>query len=263
MSTMTPREIVHELDQHIIGQNDAKRAVAIALRNRWRRMQLNAELRTEVTPKNILMIGPTGVGKTEIARRLAKLANAPFIKVEATKFTEVGYVGKEVESIIRDLTEISVKLTRELAIEKNRFKAEEAAEEANNSDVDESVEVPEEFKALVEQVEKMTVLELHELVKVLEKRFGVSAAAVAVAGGGGDAAGGGEEQSEFTVELADAGASKIGVIKAVKEILGLGLKEAKEMVDGAPAEVKAGVSKEEAEEIKGKLEEAGATVNLK
>lgn len=129
MSTMTPREIVHELDQHIVGQNDAKRAVAIALRNRWRRMQLNAELRSEVTPKNILMIGPTGVGKTEIARRLAKLANAPFIKVEATKFTEVGYVGKEVESIIRDLTEISVKLTRELAIEKNRFKAEEAAEE--------------------------------------------------------------------------------------------------------------------------------------
>ena len=129
MSAMTPREIVHELDQHIIGQNDAKRAVAIALRNRWRRMQLEATLRTEVTPKNILMIGPTGVGKTEIARRLAKLANAPFIKVEATKFTEVGYVGKEVESIIRDLTEISVKLTREVAIEKNKHKAEELAEE--------------------------------------------------------------------------------------------------------------------------------------
>ncbi|NVK24876.1 MAG: HslU--HslV peptidase ATPase subunit [Gammaproteobacteria bacterium] len=129
MSAMTPREIVHELDQHIIGQDDAKRAVAIALRNRWRRMQLDAELRAEVTPKNILMIGPTGVGKTEIARRLAKLANAPFIKVEATKFTEVGYVGKEVESIIRDLTEISIKLTREQAIEKNKFKAEEAAEE--------------------------------------------------------------------------------------------------------------------------------------
>lgn len=129
MSAMTPREIVHELDQHIIGQNDAKRAVAIALRNRWRRMQLEPTLRTEVTPKNILMIGPTGVGKTEIARRLAKLANAPFIKVEATKFTEVGYVGKEVESIIRDLTEISVKLTRERAIEKNKYKAEELAEE--------------------------------------------------------------------------------------------------------------------------------------
>jgi ATP-dependent HslUV protease ATP-binding subunit HslU len=129
MSAMTPREIVHELDQHIIGQNDAKRAVAIALRNRWRRMQLDAELRAEVTPKNILMIGPTGVGKTEIARRLAKLANAPFIKVEATKFTEVGYVGKEVESIIRDLTEISIKLTREAAMEKNKIKAEELAEE--------------------------------------------------------------------------------------------------------------------------------------
>lgn len=129
MSSMTPREIVHELDQHIIGQDKAKRAVAIALRNRWRRMQLNDELRAEVTPKNILMIGPTGVGKTEIARRLAKLANAPFIKVEATKFTEVGYVGKEVESIIRDLTEIAFKLTRETAIEKNKFKAEEAAEE--------------------------------------------------------------------------------------------------------------------------------------
>lgn len=129
MSAMTPREIVHELDQHIIGQDKAKRAVSIALRNRWRRMQLDAELRAEVTPKNILMIGPTGVGKTEIARRLAKLANAPFIKVEATKFTEVGYVGKEVESIIRDLTEIAVKLTRETAISKNKHKAEEAAEE--------------------------------------------------------------------------------------------------------------------------------------
>lgn len=129
MSDMTPREIVHELDRHIIGQNKAKRAVAIALRNRWRRMQLDAALRHEVTPKNILMIGPTGVGKTEIARRLAKLANAPFIKVEATKFTEVGYVGKEVESIIRDLTDSAVKMYREQAIEKNRFRAEEAAEE--------------------------------------------------------------------------------------------------------------------------------------
>ena len=128
MSDMTPREIVHELDRHIIGQNKAKRAVAIALRNRWRRMQLDAALRQEVTPKNILMIGPTGVGKTEIARRLAKLANAPFIKVEATKFTEVGYVGKEVESIIRDLTDSAVKMFREQAIEKNRFRAEEAAE---------------------------------------------------------------------------------------------------------------------------------------
>ncbi|WP_371186849.1 HslU--HslV peptidase ATPase subunit [Thalassotalea maritima] len=129
MSNMTPREIVHELDRHIIGQDDAKKAVAIALRNRWRRMQLNDELRAEVTPKNILMIGPTGVGKTEIARRLAKLANAPFIKVEATKFTEVGYVGKEVESIIRDLTDMGVKLTKEVEMERVKFKAEEAAEE--------------------------------------------------------------------------------------------------------------------------------------
>lgn len=129
MSEMTPREIVHELDRHIIGQQDAKRAVSIALRNRWRRMQLETELRQEVTPKNILMIGPTGVGKTEIARRLAKLANAPFIKVEATKFTEVGYVGKEVETIIRDLADISVKLTKEQETEKVKFRAEEAAEE--------------------------------------------------------------------------------------------------------------------------------------
>ena len=129
MSEMTPREIVSELDQHIIGQSDAKRAVAIALRNRWRRMQLQEPMRYEVTPKNILMIGPTGVGKTEIARRLAKLANAPFIKVEATKFTEVGYVGKEVDSIIRDLTDSAMKLVRQREIVKNRTKAEEAAEE--------------------------------------------------------------------------------------------------------------------------------------
>ena len=129
MSEMTPREIVSELDQHIIGQSHAKRAVAIALRNRWRRMQLQEPMRHEVTPKNILMIGPTGVGKTEIARRLAKLANAPFIKVEATKFTEVGYVGKEVDSIIRDLTDSAMKLVRQREIVKNRTKAEEAAEE--------------------------------------------------------------------------------------------------------------------------------------
>lgn len=129
MSEMTPREIVHALDKHIIGQSNAKKAVSIALRNRWRRMQLEPELRQEVTPKNILMIGPTGVGKTEIARRLAKLANAPFIKVEATKFTEVGYVGKEVESIIRDLADIAVKMTKEDAVKKVKHRAEEAAEE--------------------------------------------------------------------------------------------------------------------------------------
>ncbi len=129
MSNMTPREIVHELDKHIIGQDQAKRAVAIALRNRWRRMQLSGELRDEITPKNILMIGPTGVGKTEIARRLAKLANAPFIKVEATKFTEVGYVGRDVESIIRDLVDVSIKMLREQEMEKVRFRAEDAAEE--------------------------------------------------------------------------------------------------------------------------------------
>ncbi|QQZ42556.1 ATP-dependent protease ATPase subunit HslU [Pseudomonas sp. SK3(2021)] len=126
---MTPREIVHELNRHIIGQDDAKRAVAIALRNRWRRMQLPEELRVEVTPKNILMIGPTGVGKTEIARRLAKLANAPFIKVEATKFTEVGYVGRDVESIIRDLADAAIKLFREQEMTRVRHRAEDAAEE--------------------------------------------------------------------------------------------------------------------------------------
>jgi ATP-dependent HslUV protease ATP-binding subunit HslU len=129
MSEMTPREIVQELDKHIIGQAEAKRSVAIALRNRWRRQQLNEDLRHEVTPKNILMIGPTGVGKTEIARRLAKLANAPFIKVEATKFTEVGYVGKEVDSIIRDLADAAMNMLREREVERVRPRAEEAAEE--------------------------------------------------------------------------------------------------------------------------------------
>src|SRR5690606_24775072 len=129
MSNMTPREIVSELDKHIVGQQQAKRAVAIALRNRWRRMQLDERLRDEITPKNILMIGPTGVGKTEIARRLAKIANAPFIKVEATKFTEVGYVGRDVETIIRDLVEVSIKMLREQEIERVRNGAQDAAEE--------------------------------------------------------------------------------------------------------------------------------------
>ena len=129
MTEMTPREIVEELDKHIIGQKDAKRSVAIALRNRWRRSQVPESLRAEITPKNILMIGPTGVGKTEIARRLAKLAHAPFIKVEATKFTEVGYVGREVDSIIKDLMDISVKMAREEAMAKVSSKAEDAAEE--------------------------------------------------------------------------------------------------------------------------------------
>ena len=128
-ASMTPREIVQELDRHIVGQQEAKRAVAIALRNRWRRMQLPAELRNEVMPKNILMIGPTGVGKTEIARRLATLANAPFVKVEATRFTEVGYVGKDVEQIIRDLADTAVKLYREQAKVRVRTQAEEKAED--------------------------------------------------------------------------------------------------------------------------------------
>jgi len=129
MSQMTPREIVQELDKHIVGQDEAKRAVAIALRNRWRRVQIDEPLRSEITPKNILMIGPTGVGKTEISRRLAKLAKAPFIKVEATKFTEVGYVGREVDSIVRDLTDVAVKMIREEEMAKVRYRAEDAAEE--------------------------------------------------------------------------------------------------------------------------------------
>ena len=129
MSQMTPREIVQELDKHIIGQDEAKRAVAIALRNRWRRVQVDEPLRSEITPKNILMIGPTGVGKTEISRRLARLAKAPFVKVEATKFTEVGYVGREVDSIVRDLVDVAMKMTREEAMSKVRHRAEDAAEE--------------------------------------------------------------------------------------------------------------------------------------
>jgi ATP-dependent HslUV protease ATP-binding subunit HslU len=126
---MTPQEIVSELDRHIVGQNAAKRAVAIALRNRWRRQQVEPKLRAEITPKNILMIGPTGVGKTEIARRLAQLADAPFIKVEATKFTEVGYVGKDVDTIIRDLMEVAIKQERDAAIRRHRMRAEDAAED--------------------------------------------------------------------------------------------------------------------------------------
>jgi len=129
MSGMTPQEIVHELDKYIVGQAKAKRAVAIALRNRWRRQQVAEPMRTEITPKNILMIGPTGVGKTEIARRLARLADAPFIKVEATKFTEVGYVGRDVDTIVRDLVEISLKQTREQATKRVRTRAQDAAEE--------------------------------------------------------------------------------------------------------------------------------------
>src|SRR3979411_1170094 len=128
MSFMTPSEIVHELDKHIVGQHAAKRAVAIALRNRWRRQQVAEPLRQEITPKNILMIGPTGVGKTEIARRLAKLADAPFIKVEATKFTEVGYVGRDVDSIVRDLVDMAVKQERESETRKVRHRAEEPGE---------------------------------------------------------------------------------------------------------------------------------------
>ena len=123
MSSMTPQEIVSELDRHIVGQTGAKRAVAIALRNRWRRQQVDEALRPEITPKNILMIGPTGVGKTEIARRLARLADAPFIKIEATKFTEVGYVGKDVDAIIRDLAEVAVKQAREADMKKQRMLA--------------------------------------------------------------------------------------------------------------------------------------------
>ena len=126
-STMTPSEIVSELDKHIVGQNRAKRSVAVALRNRWRRQQVAEPLRTEIHPKNILMIGPTGVGKTEIARRLAKLADAPFIKIEATKFTEVGYVGRDVDTIIRDLAEIAIKQTREHEMKRVRTQAEDAA----------------------------------------------------------------------------------------------------------------------------------------
>ncbi|HUH85640.1 MAG TPA: AAA family ATPase, partial [Stellaceae bacterium] len=129
MSAMSPREIVSELDRHIVGQHDAKRAVAIALRNRWRRQQLTPELREEVLPKNILMIGPTGIGKTEIARRLARLAQAPFIKVEATKFTEVGYVGRDVEQILRDLLEVAIAMTRERLRKEVASKAEAHAEE--------------------------------------------------------------------------------------------------------------------------------------
>ena len=126
---MTPSEIVSELDKHIVGQDRAKRSVAIALRNRWRRQQVAEPMRTEITPKNILMIGPTGVGKTEIARRLAKLANAPFIKVEATKFTEVGYVGRDVDTIIRDLMEVAIKMIRDQAVKRVRHQAEDAAED--------------------------------------------------------------------------------------------------------------------------------------
>jgi ATP-dependent HslUV protease ATP-binding subunit HslU len=156
--SLTPKEIVRELDKHIIGQDDAKRAVAIALRNRWRRAQVAEPLRSEITPKNILMIGPTGVGKTEIARRLARLANAPFIKVEATKFTEVGYVGREVDSIVRDLADMAVKMMREDAIEQVRHRAEDAAEDRlldallpGSTDVGESSDTRQRFRKMLRE----------------------------------------------------------------------------------------------------------------
>jgi ATP-dependent HslUV protease ATP-binding subunit HslU len=156
--SLTPQEIVRELDKHIIGQNDAKRAVAIALRNRWRRAQVAEPLRSEITPKNILMIGPTGVGKTEIARRLARLANAPFIKIEATKFTEVGYVGREVDSIIRDLADMAVKMVREDAIQQVKNRAEDAAEDRllnvllpGSSDSQEGSETRQRFRKMLRE----------------------------------------------------------------------------------------------------------------
>ena len=157
---MTPREIVQELDNHIIGQDEAKRAVAIALRNRWRRSNVDEPLRSEITPKNILMIGPTGIGKTEISRRLAKLAKAPFIKVEATKFTEVGYVGREVDSIIRDLIDVSVKITRENEMEKVKHRAEDSAEErvldallprSNNTDSSNMPDTRQKFRKMLRE----------------------------------------------------------------------------------------------------------------
>ena len=185
---MTPSEIVHELDKHVIGQDKAKRAVAIALRNRWRRQQLDEELRQEVTPKNILMIGPTGVGKTEIARRLAKLAHAPFVKVEATKFTEVGYVGKEVDSIIRDLADMAVKMTRETEVKKVQNRAADAAEErildillppvrAGNSDI-EATSQPEESVARQKFRKKLREGDLDD--KEIEINVAMSAASVEI-----------------------------------------------------------------------------------
>lgn len=186
MSQMTPREIVQALDEHIISQSDAKRAVAIALRNRWRRMQVAEELRNEITPKNILMIGPTGVGKTEIARRLAKLANAPFIKVEATKFTEVGYVGKDVEAIIRDLVDMSINMVREQAVEKVAARAEDHARDrildillpkpqsvgfANEPQADESSESDSQSSTRQKMMRKLLAGELDER----EIEFDVSA----------------------------------------------------------------------------------------
>jgi ATP-dependent HslUV protease ATP-binding subunit HslU len=184
MSEMTPKEIVGELDKHIIGQTAAKRAVAIALRNRWRRMQLEPILRNEVTPKNILMIGPTGVGKTEIARRLAKLANAPFIKVEATKFTEVGYVGRDVESIIRDLVDMAVKMTREDAMSQVKNEALDAAEERildallpsprNNSRHEEGTEEPSSTRQKLRKMLREGKLEEREIeIDVNDTRIGV------------------------------------------------------------------------------------------
>ena len=156
--SMTPREIVQELDKHIVGQLEAKRAVAIALRNRWRRSQVAEPLRSEITPKNILMIGPTGVGKTEIARRLARLAKAPFIKVEATKFTEVGYVGREVDSIIRDLADMAVKMVREEELRKVRHRAQDAAEDRlldallpGSSDAGDSSETRQKFRKMLRE----------------------------------------------------------------------------------------------------------------
>ena len=298
---LTPRQIVEELDKYIVGQDDAKKAVAIVLRNRWRRQRVDEELREEILPNNLILIGPTGVGKTEIARRLARLAGAPFLKVEASKFTEVGYVGRDVESMIRDLVDISVNLVRAEREDEVQDIAEDRVEErildlllpptkeetpapsegeapsvyiagptgVESASAEESVQARrhrtrEKLRGLLKDgklEEREVEIEIQQSASIdgMMMPMGMMGGMVGAAAPAEEE----EEQTEFNVVLKEIGPKKIEVIKVVRALTSLGLKEAKDLVEGAPNNVMEEVGKDAAAEAKAKLEEAGAVVEVK